>query len=191
MLIFAVVILIIALICLIPVCLHLEYGESGFSAQLKLLFFKLYPGRKKGGKEEARKSRKGEKRKTEKKPGSAKQMLAVIGPAVDALGCFIRWLVVKRLVMNITLGSRDAYSTAMLYGKTAAGIGAIFPFLDRGMKIKKKSISVNADFEAEDISVYLLADIRIFTGQLIATAACFLYKYLRKIIIKKGNQKNG
>ncbi|MBR4965355.1 MAG: DUF2953 domain-containing protein [Lachnospiraceae bacterium] len=189
MLILAVVILIIVLFCLIPVFFHLEYSESGFCVQLSVLFFKLSNREKKSKKKNSRKSRKEEKK--EKKPGSAKQMLAVIGPAVDALGRLIRRLVVKRLVMNITLGSRDAYSTAMLYGKTAAGIGAIFPFLDRGMKIKHKSISVNADFEAEEISVYLLADIRISAGVLIATATCFLCKYLRKINIKKGNQKNG
>ncbi len=189
MLIFAVIILFVALICLIPICLHIEYSESGFCVQLKVLFFKFTPGRKKGEKKESRKADKAEKK--EKKPGNAKQMLAVIGPAVDALGRLIKWLVVKRLVMNITLGSHDAFSTAMLYGKTAAGIGALFPFLDRGMKIKHKSISVNADFEAENISVYLLSDIRVFVGQLIAIAVWFLYKYLRKITIKKGNHKNG
>lgn len=189
MLFFAVIIFFILLICVIPICLHLEYSESGFCVQLKILFFKFSPSRKKGEKKESRKADKAEKK--EKKPGNAKQMLAVIGPAVDALGRLIRWLVVKRLVMNVILGSHDAFSTAMLYGKTAAGIGALFPFLDRGMKIKHKSISVKADFEAENISVYLLSDIRIFAGQLIVIAVCFLYKYLRKITIKKGNYQNG
>lgn len=185
MLILAVTIFFIVLICFIPVCLHLEYSKSGFCVQLKILFFKFSPGEKRGKKEKTRKADEAEKK--DEKPGNAKQLLDVVGPAVDALGRLIRWLVVKRLIMNITLGSRDAFSTAMLYGKTAAGIGALFPFLDRGMKIKHKSISVNADFEAENISVYLLSDIRIFAGQLIAIAVCFLYKYLRKITIKKGN----
>lgn len=185
MLILAVVIFFIVLICFIPVCFHLEYSESGFCVQLKILFFKFSPGKKKAEKEKTCKVDKAEKK--DKEPGNAKQLLAVISPAVDALGRLIRGLVVKRLIMNITLGSRDAFSTAMLYGKTAAGIGALFPFLDRGIKIKQKSISVNADFEAENISVYMLSDIRIFVGQLIVIAVCFLYKYLRKITIKKGN----
>ncbi len=185
MLILAVIICLFTLIGFIPICFHLEYSESGFCVQLRILLFKFSPGRKKGEKKESRKTQKDEKK--EKKPGSAKQLLAVIGPAVDALGRLIRWLVVKRFVMNITLGSNDAFSTAMLYGKTAAGIGALFPFLDRGMKIKHKNISVNADFEAENISVYLLSEFRIFAGQLIVIAVCFLYKYLRKINIKKGN----
>ena len=185
MLILAVVFFFIVLICFIPVCFHLEYSERGICVQLKILFFKFSPGGKKGKKEQTCKNDKADKK--EKKPGNAKQLLDVVGPAVDALGRLVRWLVVKRLVMDVTLGSRDAFSTAMLYGKTAAGIGALFPFLDRGIKIKHKSISVNADFEAESISVYLLSDIRIFTGQLIVIAVCFLYKYLRKITIKKGN----
>ena len=189
MLILAVIIFFIALICFIPLCFHLEYSENGFYVHFKVLIFKFSPGKKKKSKKEAQKADKEEKK--EKKPGNAKQMLAVIDPAVDALGRLIRCLVVKRLVMNITLGSGDAFSTAMLYGKTAAGIGALFPFLDRGIKIKHKSISVNADFEANDVSVFLLSDIRIFAGQLLAISVCFLYKYLRKIIIKKGNQKNG
>ncbi len=173
----------------IPVCICVEYSDKGFFACLKIFFFKIkLTGNKKGEKTAHKVS---DKKHNEKKPGDRNMLLNMITPAFNALGRLIKWIVVKKLIMDINIGGKDAFSTAMMYGGTAAGIGMLFPFLDSGLKIKKKSVSVNADFESESVSVYLLADIRIFFGQLVAIAICFIYKYMKKIRIKERKLKNG
>ena len=177
-----VVIILSAFLLFLPICVCTEYGDQGFSVFLKLFFFKFQLT----GKKEKKKKpvEKNTKQKKEKKQGSKKLLMNILTPAMDALGRFVRCLVVKKLVMDISVGGKDAFSAAVSYGGTAAGIGILFPFLDGTLKIKKKFISVNADFTSEDTTVYLLADIRIFSGQLLAIVICFLYKYMKKINTK-------
>lgn len=184
------VLAVIILLGIIPIRFSVEYGEDGFFACLRVLFVKIkLPGKTKGSVHEKKK----EAKQKEKKPGSIKALTSAIKPAFKTLGKLTRMFCVRKLVAKLTLASDNAFSTAMMYGGTAAGISSIFPFIDNNIKIKKKNIYVTADFESSETVVYLFADISILIWQVIVLAIYFMYNYIKRVRIKekKGLKKNG
>lgn len=181
----------IILIGFIPIRLSAEYGESGFSACLRVLLVKIkFP---KEEKKKASDKNAADKKSKDENPGSLKALTSVIKPIFKTLGKLIRKISVRKLVMNLTLSGSDAFSTAMMYGGAAAAISTVFPFIDNNLKIKKKYISVNADFESDESVVYIFADISIFIWQIAVLAIYFLYQYIKAIRLKekKGIESNG
>lgn len=181
----------IILIGFIPIKLSAEYGDGGFFAYLRVLFVKIkFP---KEPKKELHDKNAADKKIKDEKQGSLKLLMSVIKPIFKTLGKLIRMLCVRKIVINLTLSSGDAFSTAMMYGGAAATISTIFPFIDNNLKIKKKYISVNADFESDESVVYIFADMSIFIWQISVLAIYFLYQYIKamKLKEKKGIENNG
>ena len=118
---------------------------------------------------------------------------SVISPVLKTMGKLVRMICVRKLRAEITIASDDAFMIAMMFGGVAAGIETFFPFIDKNIKIKKKYITVNADFESRESKVYLLADISILLWQIVVLAIFFLYQYLKKLRMmkKKGIETNG
>lgn len=187
MYVFLTVLLIIFLLGFIRIRLVLEYGEAGFDGFLRVFPVKIrFPVK---GKKTAPKKRASTDTKKEKKHGSLKLFKNMIRPALKTLGRLIRTIRIKRLVADVRIAGEDAFSTAMMYGGAAAGVGALFPLLDSNLKIKKKTISVSADFEADESVIYLYTDMSINIWQVIAIATYFLYQFLKKIIKENKKQK--
>lgn len=167
------IVCILALVLIIPIGLVFEYDESGFSYYIKALFFKFKINKPKEQHSKAQKK--------EKKGGDLKAFTAFIEPIVKTAGKLIKLLSVNKLILNLTLATEDAFTTAMLYGSTAASVGMIFPFLNNNIKIKKQYISINADFGSSKSVLCLYADISIQIWQILILSAYFLYKYIRKL----------
>lgn len=174
------------LFLLVPVGIVLEYCEAGFFCYLKVLFFKIRLNKRKTTKNTSE-----QKKVNRKKPGDYAMFSKIADPVIKTLGRFVKYVCVDKLVAELTVAGKDAFATAMLYGTAAASIGMIFPFLNNNIKIKKKFLSVNADFNSDKVVLYFLADVSIKIWQILVIAVYFLFKYVSKINSKKEIEDNG
>ncbi len=178
------VILVLLVILLLRIFLIFEYDSNGVSGYVKLVFLKIkFPTQKK-----KTTVRKDKKETAQKKPGNLVELKGIIFPAVKTLGKLLRLLSVNLFIADVTLATDDAFNTAMSYGATCAGIGAVFPFLDGKLRIKKKKISINANFESKTGTIYLYANISLRIWQIIILTIYLLYQYIKNV---KGFDKNG
>jgi len=189
MLIFGIIVLLLVLFLLIRIRLFAQYDAEGFLWNVKILFFKL-DFSKKGNEKRPKKPNKEKSEETSKKKsfGDLKALTDLIAPVFKTLGKLVRMLSVDKLIADVRIAGTDAFATAMAYGGACAGIGMIFPFLDNNINIKKKSISVSADFENTKSTVYMLANVSIRIWQIITLAIYLVFQYLKT---KKGIEKNG
>ncbi len=187
MLVVFLVLLVIILLLLLRIRFLAEYGEKGFSGYLRILFFKIKipPENKKKEKNEPETK---DSKNDKKSFGSLKNLKGIISPILKTLGKLVRMLTVNRLILDVKIASGDAYSTALLYGGACAGVGMIFPVLDNNIRIKKKTVSINADFENTESTAYMYADISIRIWQILVLGIYLIYQYMKK---QKGLEKNG
>ncbi len=178
---------VIVLLGFIRIRLVVEYDEAGFDGFLQVFPVKIkFPVKNKKAPSDVDAS---VGRKDEKKRGSLKLFKNMITPALNAIRKLIRKIKIKKLVADITVAGEDAFSTAMMYGGAAAGVGMLFPVLDSNLRIKKKTISVSADFEADESAIYFYTDMSINIWQAMAVATCFIYLFLKKTIYENKKEK--
>ena len=114
-----------------------------------------------------------------KKPTKPKKKLTLeiifdfIQLGLEALGTLKRQLVLSNLTVHLKVASKDAANTALLYGRVAAAVSALYPVLDRNLRIKKTDIAVDADFEGTETEA--MADLTL--------AVCPLRMILASIVL--------
>ena len=176
-------ILLLVLLLFLKIAVIAEYGEDGFSGYLKILFFKLkLPPEKK------KKTQTKEVIKETKSFGNLEVLKESISPILKTLGKLLQMISINRLTLDVKIATGDAFSTALMYGGAWAGVGMIFPALDNNIKIKKKSVSINPDFENTESTAYMYADISLRIWQILTLGIYLISQYIRK---QKGNDKNG
>lgn len=90
----------------------------------------------------------------------------------ELLGELRRKLLVQELYLDYTLSGRaDPANTAILYGQLCAGGGTITAVLENLFQIKKRRISVQVDFMAEQSLVYARLTLSYTIGQLVCIFA--------------------
>ena len=160
---------------------------------------KLLPKGKKAGEQRPKKKKEKEKKSASKEPKpkkklSLEEILDYIHLGLDAVGKMKRRLLIPHLQAAIAVGGKDAGAVALTYGRLAAGISALYPVLDRNLRIRKTDISVDADFEKTkiesmiDITVSACPLRLLFAGLLVGIA--FLRVYLKHQKKKKGGKIN-
>lgn len=164
----------------IRVCV--SYSEAGFSAMLRIWFFrmKLPPEKKAAGKTEERKKQSEDEQKKPARGGSLSDFNSMLRVALSMLGRALRSIRVDRLDAEVHLASDDPFSTAMLYGSAAAGCGIILPLLERTFVIKKKKIRVFADFNARETTLQCEACASVAVWQLVRLGVIFLWKMVKQ-----------
>ena len=152
------VIIIIAIIIL-PISLLrfgivIEYSDAGIKAWARVGFlsFIIYP-EKEHRLHKIRKMRK--KASYQIKPGSLNELLDIIPPIKEMLSRLKRKLLIKRLKINYIAANKDPYKTAMTYGSANAATSIIVPLLEEKFRIKKRDIKISADFESEELKIYV------------------------------------
>ncbi len=138
----------------------------------------LYPGKKKAKpKKEKTKTAEGKKREkknSDQKPKFTAEILCdYIRLGAQALGKLRRRLVIRDLVCRWSIGGPDAAGIALTYGRVAAAVSALYPVLDRNLRIKNSEIAVDADFESGKSDLF--ADVTI--------AACPLRLLIAGIVL--------
>lgn len=100
-----------------------------------------------------------------------------------ALNGILKRLKVDRFVLNITVRSEDAASTAIKYGTTCAAVYPVIGILESKMNIKNSVINVESDFQnpkEEDSNVDFKSKFHISIGQLLIIAFDVIKNYIKR-----------
>ena len=159
--------LLLLLLLLLPVRLRVQYdGALQVHAGLGPVCLRLYPMKKrqkepkkpqKPEKNHSSAEKKAKKAKPRKAPAllpekpSLQLILDLVRLGLKAVGAMLRPISVPRLQLAVQVGGKDAYAVAMTYGELTAGLSALYPLLQRSLRIRKTDISVDADFTAETL----------------------------------------
>ena len=77
----------------------------------------------------------------------------------------------------------------MLYGRIAAGVSAVYPVLERNLRIRNTDISVDVDFESDKIDALTDVTLAVCPLRLLLAALILLIRFLKiNAKIKKHNQ---
>ena len=152
-----------ALLLLTPVSVRAKY-EDALEVWLGLGPVKLraFPLKKrKKTEKKPQKAKKTKEKKVKQKPKTEKEPkkspLALEKPTLtqlpdylrlgaDALGSMRRRILVRNFRLDLTLGGDDAAKTALNYGRVAALFSILGPLLERAFRVRKRDVSVEADF---------------------------------------------
>lgn len=175
---------------------------------VSLRVFPLKKGKKKKPKKEktqaaekkaAAKQKQEEKPKKTKKPLTLEILCDYIRLGAEALGTMRRRLVIKNMTCHLKVASGDAAKTAITYGQITAAVSALYPVLDRNLRLRHTDISVDADFEGSKMDIFLDITLAVCPLRLLM-AACVLALHFLKIQrkskrfvqakVEKGGNKN-
>lgn len=153
----------------IPAGVRVRHCQEGFS--LSILYgpfeIRLIPSKKKVKKKKTGKKRKSkaktperpkvkrEKPDSAKKGGSISALMEYVPIVKDLLNGIRIRLYARKVVIYVNLAGDDPCDLALQYGKTAAAVGCVLPFLERFIRIRKRDIQVFCDFTALETTVYL------------------------------------
>ncbi len=193
---------ILFLLAIVPLGANVRYDGGGARAYLvagpvKLL---LYPRKPKEDKPQKDKKKKKQKPAQEKKPepqakeekstgGSVKDFIPFVKLGLRFLNEF-RWkLRVNRLKLKVILAAEDPADLAVSYGKANAALGSFWPMLERSLRIGKRDVSVQCNFEAEKTLVFADLKITITLGRVLALAVKYGIQALAQFIKLKKQEK--
>ena len=199
-------VLLLLFLLLLPVRARVRYdGTLRLWAGYGPVNLKLLPKKENTGNEAApKKPKKKKKEKPAPEEGKKKKKLSLtpaeimdyLHIALDAVGKMRRRLLIPHLQANIVVGGKDAAAVALTYGRMVAGISALYPVLDRNLRIRKTDISVDADFDKTKIEALLDVTVSacplrlLFAAILIAIAFLKAYLKNKKMKEKKGGASN-
>ena len=167
------ILLFVLFLLLLPIHTRVRYdGDLQVWAGMGPVSVRFFPlkKRKKGKTQEAEKP--GKRAKPQKKL-SLEIIFDLAKLGLEALGTLKRQLVLSNLTFHLKIGDSDAARTAIVYGQVAAVSSALYPVLERNLRLKKTDIAVDADFDGGKST--LLADITL--------AVCPLRLMLASIVL--------
>ena len=179
-----IIITVILFILLLRLGVIIEYSDTGFFIYLKagVFSFNVYPG----SDEKVKKKKLKKEKDFSFKPGSLNEFLDMLKIIKKALSRLKRKLLVKHLVIKYIAAGSDPAETAMSFGASNAVLGIIMPVLEKHFKIKKRDISVTADFESTQKKIYLKLAVSIAVWELLYVGAALLPLFKPKSLSKKG-----
>ena len=194
------ILLLFLVLLLLPVHTRVRFaGSLQVWAGLGPVSLQIFPLKKKPAKKKAHKKQntpKSKKKKAKEETGTKpKKQLTLeiicdfIRLAVEALGTLRRRLVIQKLTCHLKIANGDAAATALLYGRVAAAVSALYPIMERNLRIWKTDISVDADFEAEKTDCMLDITLAVCPLRLIIAGIILLIQFLKiNRKMKKYNQ---
>lgn len=183
-------------LCFLPVGIYAVYNSSGVSARLTLWLASvlLYPRPKKDKKKDTEAKPQTQKKKAQdKSPGTLSDFRPLVEIILSLLTEFRHRICVKDLVMKLTLAGDDPADLAIHYGQAWSLLGSLVPQLDSFFRIKKRDLSVNCDFNADEPMFYGHIHITITLGRLLLLVIHYghqcLREYRRIMNLRKGGSK--
>ncbi len=185
--------LFVLVLLLLPVHTRVRFdGALQVWCGLGPVSLRLFPMKKKP-KTEKEKAQAAEKKAAKaEKPKKPKQKLTLeilcdyIRLGVEALGMMRRRLVIRDLTCHLKVASNDAAGTALLYGRVAAAVSALYPVFDRNLRIKHTDIAVNADFEGDMLEILADVTLAVCPLRMLIAGVILLFRFLK--IQKKAKQ---
>lgn len=196
------VLLFLLVLLLLPVHIRLRFdGKLQIWCGLGPIAFRLLPPKKpeKPEKEQAKAAAADAAQQTAEKKRQHSfdpvQIVDYLHLGAEALGKLRRRLVIRQLTLRLCISSEDAAQTALLYGRTAAAISALYPVLERNFRLRKIALSVDADFEQTASQIFGEAVIAACPLRLLTAATLLLIRFrkLRKkqTQLSSPNEKGG
>lgn len=144
---------------------------------------------------EAKKASKPKKEKPKRK-WTLEVICEFIHLGLEALGMLRRRLVLSNLTCHLNVASKDAAGTALLYGRIAAAVSALYPVLQRNLRIKKTDIAVDADFESEKMEILADITLAVCPLRLLIAGVILLLQFLKiyrktKPVVQPTKEKGG
>ena len=170
--IFACILILLLVLALLRVGVGIKYEEVFFvSAKVAFLKFSIYP-RKRKKKKHSHVEKTHVSEETTTKGDSAEQnkiekFFNMVDPILKAVGRLRRKLSVNCLTLHVTVGAPDPFEAAMKFGKISASIGALTPVFENTLNIKKRNISTDIDFQAEEDKIFFFIDLSISVWEII------------------------
>ena len=198
------IIALFVIILSIPLKVALGYDDK-ISLDFRYLFVKLKilptdpnkPKKEKTPKEKKPEEPKKEEAPKEKKPNPIVEMakangfdgmMEVLGNLGNVLNIFggklLRSIVFNKADINITVGTGDAASTALKYGKTCQKIYPIMGFLCSNNVVKHHNINVSADFLANDTKGNFYFEMNICLRKIINSAIGLVVRLIFDVVLK-------
>lgn len=199
-----IIIALFVIILSIPLKVALGYDDK-ISLDIRYLFVKLKilptdpnkPKKEKAPKEKKPEEPKKEEAPKEKKPNPIVEMakangfdgmMEVLGNLGNVLKIFggklLRSIVFNKADINITVGTGDAASTALKYGKTCQKIYPIMGFLCSNNVVKHHNINVSADFLANDTKGNFYFEMNICLRKIINSAIGLVVRLIFDVVLK-------
>jgi len=171
------ILLFVLFLLLLPIHTRLRYDGAlqvwAGLGPVSLRIFPLKQRKSKPKKEKTQGADSAEKKAKPKKKLTLEIIFDFIKLGIEALGTLKRQLVLSNLTVHVKIAGKDAANTAILYGRVAAAVSALYPIAERNLRIKKTDIAVDADFEGSKTDI--LADFTL--------AVCPLRLMLASIIL--------
>ena len=187
--------LFVLFLLLLPVHTRVRFdGALQVWAGLGPVSLRIFPLKQKAKREKTQAAVKQNKPKNEKPKKPKKKLTAeilfdFIRLGAEAMGTLRRRLVIQNLTCHLKIAGSDAAATALLYGRIAAGVSAVYPILNRNLRIQKTDIAVDADFESDKISILADLTLAVCPLRLLMAAVVLLVHFLKiNAKIKKHNQ---
>ncbi len=198
------IIALFVIILSIPLKVALGYDDK-ISLDIRYLFVKLKilptdpnkPKKEKSPKEKKPEEPKKEEAPKEKKPNPIVEMakangfdgmMEVLGNLGNVLKIFggklLRSIVFNKADINITVGTGDAASTALKYGKTCQKIYPIMGFLCSNNVVKHHNINISADFLANDTKGNFYFEMNICLRKIINSAIGLVVRLIFDVVLK-------
>lgn len=197
--VFACVLLVLFLFSRVRLGGKAEYSAEGFLAWVKVgpALIQVFPAvekperkpEKKPKKKENAKAEEPETPQEEKRGGSFALLKEMLPLVMDAVGRILRAIRVDMLYLDFTSASQDAAAAAMGFGYANAAIGMIWPILEQNLRIKDRRIRTRVDFQQTQPTVYLLAQVTLTVGQLIALAVVLGFRFLKRYLAYRAGEK--
>lgn len=198
------IIALFVIILSIPLKVALGYDDK-ISLDIRYLFVKLKilptdpnkPKKEKAPKEKKPEEPKKEEAPKEKKPNPIVEMakangfdgmMEVLGNLGNVLKIFggklLRSIVFNKADIDITVGTGDAASTALKYGKTCQKIYPIMGFLCSNNVVKHHNINISADFLANDTKGNFYFEMNICLRKIINSAIGLVVRLIFDVVLK-------
>ena len=193
---------ILFLLAILPLGGAVSYDGEGARVYLVIgpVKFLLYPRKAKREKPKKDPKEKKPKPAQEKKPKAQPEPKEKPGGSVEKFMPFVklglaflnelRWkLRVNRLEFKVILAAEDPADLALSYARANAALGGFWPLLERSLRIGKRDVSVQCDFEAEETLVLANLKITIPLGRTLALAVKYGVRALAQFQKLKKQEK--
>ena len=189
------------LLAILPLGGAVRYDGGGARAYVALGPIKLllYPRKAKESKPKNKKEKKPkiarekapepQSKEKESAGGSVKKFIPFVKLGLSFLN-ELRWkLRVNRLDLKVVLAAEDPADLALTYAKANAALGSLWPLLEQSLRIRKRNVSVQCDFEAEQTLVFANVKITITLGRTLALAVKYGIRALIQFMKLKKQEK--
>ena len=192
---------IIVLLAMLPLGVSLRYRQDGLRAWALIGYLKIsvYPFRKSDNKEKKKKpdpapeqkSKTGAPAEQSAGGGSWRDFLPLVQVLLDFLKDLRRKIRVRNMELHVTMAGEDPCDLAVNYGRMNIAMAGLLAQLDRFFVIKKRSVWLRCDFDAEETVVSARLDVTITVARLLVLAVRHGIRGAKTFITIKKQRESG